>query len=158
MPTSDLSLPEAFLRFPGPVLGALKKLTGFEGLNAVYRAAHEAGSQPAAFAAGALTALGTSYDIEPKDINRIPRTGSCVIVANHPYGLLEGVLLTDLLSRVRQDFKFLANGFLATIPELKPIVIPVDVFGTGETATFTNRRALIDSVAWLRQGGLLVVF
>ncbi|HEY3740404.1 MAG TPA: GNAT family N-acyltransferase [Bryobacteraceae bacterium] len=157
-PSSEIPLPQQFQNMPAPVLGALKKLTGLESLNAVYRAANRSSTTPAAFAAGCLTALNASYEITPADVERIPRTGPCVIVANHPYGLLEGVLLTDLISRVRPDFKFLANGFLSTVPELKPIVIPVDVFATGEKAAFTNRKPLIDAVAHLRDQGLLIVF
>ena len=156
---SDFLLPEAFQRIPGPVLGALKKLSGLESLNSLYRAAHtEALRPPEAFAESALAVLGATYDIEGNDLLKIPRQGACVVVANHPYGLLEGILLTALLSRVRKDFRFLANGLLATLPEIKDLVIPVDVFATGEKAAFTNRKPLADAVAWLRGGGMLVVF
>ena len=156
---SEILLPESFQRIPAPVLDALKKLTGFESLNALYRVAHtDASRPPAEFAERALAALGATYEIDPKDFGMIPPEGACVIVANHPYGLLEGILLTALLSRVRPDFRFLANGLLASVPEMKDLVIPVDVFARGEKAAFTNRKPLVDSVAWLRGGGMLVVF
>ena len=117
---SEIQLPESFQRIPAPVLGALKKLTGFESLNALYRVAHTGASRPPAeFAERAMAALGATYDIDDKDPEKIPRAGACVIVANHPYGLLEGILLTALLSRVRSDFRFLANGLLASVPEMK---------------------------------------
>src|SRR5450631_4107442 len=132
---SEILLPESLQRIPGLVLGALKRLTGFESLNALYRVAHTDSTRPPAeFAERALRALGATYEIDPKDFEKIPREGGCVIVANHPYGLLEGILLTALLSRVRADFRFLANGLLASVPEIKELVIPVDVFSTGEKA------------------------
>ena len=159
MPTSsEFLVPAAFERIPGPVLGALKKITGLEALTALYRQAHREGAKPAEFAADALAVLGTSYDIAPTDQEKIPREGPCIIVANHPYGLLEGVVLTDLLARVRPDYKFLANNLLASVPEMRPIVIPVDVFSTGAKAALNNRQPMVDAVAWLRKGGLLVVF
>jgi putative hemolysin len=152
----DVLLPEAFQRVPAPVLGALKKLTGLDGLQQLYDASQSPSAEQ--FAARALARLGIHYVIEPRDLERIPCTGPAIVVANHPYGLLEGFLLTSLLSRVRRDFKFLANGLLALIPELKPIVIPVDVFANGSKATLANRKSLVDSIHWLRGGGLLVVF
>ena len=156
---SEILLPESFQRIPAPMLGALKKLSGFESLNALYRVAHtDASRPPVEFADRALDVLGASYEIDPKDLEKIPREGPCVVVANHPYGLLEGILLTALLSRLRPDFRFLANGLLASVPEIKDLVIPVDVFASGEKAAFTNRKPLADSVAWLRNGGMLVVF
>ncbi len=156
---SEILLPQSFQRIPGPVLGALKKLTGFESLNALYRVAHtDASRPPAEFAERALAALGATCEIDPKDQLKIPHEGPCLIVANHPYGLLEGILLTALLSRVRPDFRFLANGLLAAVPEIKGLVIPVDVFSGGERAAFSNRKPLADAVSWLRNGGMLVVF
>jgi putative hemolysin len=152
----DVLLPESFQRVPAPVLGALKKLTGLDGLQQLYN--HSQSSSAQEFAARALERLGIACDIGVRDRGRIPRSGGAILVANHPYGLLEGFLLTNLLAGIRPDVKFLANGLLAEIPELTPIVIPVDVFGSGEKATQVNRRSLVDSIHWLRNGGMLVIF
>ena len=99
------------------MLDTLKRLSGFKSLNALYRVAHTDSSRLPEFAGRALGALGASYDIDGKDLGRIPREGRCLIVANHPYGLLEGILLTALSSRVLLDFRFLANGLLASVRE-----------------------------------------
>lgn len=54
-------LPEYFQRIPAPVLGALKKITGFESLNALYRVAYtDASRPPVEFADRALAALGVA--------------------------------------------------------------------------------------------------
>lgn len=157
--SSGLPVPGPLQKIPAPFLGALKKLTGFESLNEVYRAATGTSSlTPSEFAAGTLAALGTRSIVDPKDVERIPTEGACVVVANHPFGILEGVLLTDLLNRIRPDFKFLVNGFLMTVPELQQILIPVDVFSTGEKAALANRKPIAEALAWLRGGGMLVVF
>ena len=125
----DVFLPESFQRFPAPVLGALKKLSGLEGLQQLYDASQS--TSAIEFTARALKGLSIQSRIDPQDLQQIPKTGSAILVANHPYGLLEGFLFTDMLARVRQDVKFLANGLLAQIPELKDVVIPVEVFATG---------------------------
>ena len=48
------------------------------------------------------------------------------MVVNHPFGILEGAVLATLLSRIRRDVKFLANGVLTAIPEIRDLIIPVD--------------------------------
>src|SRR5690242_8099081 len=56
--------------------------------------------------------------VSDADLDRVPATGSCVVVANHPFGILDGILLGDLLLRVRRDVKILTNYLLTGVPEL----------------------------------------
>lgn len=60
----------------------------------------------------------------------IPATGPSVIVANHPFGGIEGVALADLLLQVRPDVKVLTNELLCRIHELKELFIGVDIIST----------------------------
>jgi putative hemolysin len=91
------------------------------------------------------------------DQARIPANGPVVVVANHPYGMLDGAILTVLLTRVRPDVKVLANFLLADIPELQKHCIFVDPFHADRSLE-VNRRALRDALAWLQQGGMLAMF
>jgi putative hemolysin len=102
-----------------------------------------------------LAEMGVGYHCPESDLARIPRTGPVVIVANHPFGMLEGPLLGALLGGVRNDVKFLANSLLAGVPELRDIVIPVDPFGDAVKA---NWKPLRQSLQWLKDGGMLVTF
>jgi putative hemolysin len=95
--------------------------------------------------------------IDPADQARIPATGPVVAVANHPYGMLDGAILTVLLTRVRPDVKVLTNLLLADIPELEQHCIFVDPFQTDRSID-ANRRALAQALRWLHQGGMLAVF
>ena len=104
-----------------------------------------------------LASLNIRYDCSPADVKRIPASGPAVIIANHPMGLADGVILGALLKSIRPDIRFMANSLLMVVPQLQEYVIPVDPFG-GEGANRFNRRGLRDSIAWLRGGGLLVVF
>lgn len=90
-------------------------------------------------------------------LQRVPASGALVVVANHPFGALEGVILAQLLRRVRPDVKILANYFLERIPELRDLFISVDPFG-GDGAAGRNLRPLKQALAHLQEGGLLVVF
>ena len=104
---------------------------------------------------GFLDRIGARWECSPADLHRIPRSGPLVVVANHPFGMVEGAVLGALLGKMRPDVKFLANSLLLHVPEAKDLVIPLDPFGKGAK---TNWAFLRKSLTWLRKGGVLVVF
>ncbi|KJY81807.1 hemolysin [Vibrio galatheae] len=105
----------------------------------------------------ALARIGARYQVEHGSLNNIPQQGPVLIVANHPFGGIEGIILAALVSEVRKDVKVLANELLKRIPELDDLFIGVDVFG-GEKAKRTNRIAIKQANSHLTQGGVLIVF
>ncbi|WP_111978009.1 GNAT family N-acyltransferase [Algibacillus agarilyticus] len=66
------------------------------------------------------------YNINDKELERIPATGRCVIIANHPIGTLDGLALIKLVSEVRKDFKVVANQLLMSINPLHDLLLPVN--------------------------------
>ncbi len=104
-----------------------------------------------------LAEMRIELQTDPADVARIPATGPVVVVSNHPYGVLDGALLTVLLTRVRSDVKVLTNSLLGDIPELQRHCIFVDPFQTDHSIE-SNRRALREALSWLRQGGMLALF
>ncbi|HMG36418.1 MAG TPA: GNAT family N-acyltransferase [Blastocatellia bacterium] len=105
----------------------------------------------------ALEALDVDYRATARDIARIPKTGPVVVVANHPFGAVEGIILFCLLRSVRPDVMLLANSLLCRIRELEDVTIPVNPFGTPD-APRSNVRGLKRAVEFLRNRGMLVVF
>ena len=104
-----------------------------------------------------LAEMRVRAQVGEADQARIPATGPVVVVANHPYGMLDGAILTVLLTRARPDVKVLTNFLLADVPELQKHCIFVDPFQTDRSAE-SNRRALRQALAWLQQGGMLAMF
>src|SRR5262249_12880069 len=87
----------------------------------------------------------------------IPASGPIVIAANHPHGALDGLLLLDLVRRVRPDVRLLANRLLDRIPELHDSCFFVDPF-SGPNAAARSLAGLRAAHVWLRRGGALAVF
>jgi putative hemolysin len=105
----------------------------------------------------ALRVLNIEYDLSEEDRAKIPLEGPVVAVANHPFGGIDGLVLGDILSRLRGDVRLLGNHWLAEIPEVRGSVIPVDPWG-GADAVQSNIAPLKSCLRWLRGGGILGVF
>jgi putative hemolysin len=86
-----------------------------------------------------------------------PKTGPLVIVANHPFGVLDGLVACEIVSRVREDFRVLTNAVLLRADEVKEFLLPVD-FAETEEALKTNLRTRAEAKTHLMKGGCLVVF
>ena len=104
-----------------------------------------------------LQRLNATYDIHQGELAFIPKTGPVVIVANHPLGALEGVILAEMVGHVRPDVKVLANEYLKQIPEISELFIGVDVFETKQ-AKKTNANALREAHQHLANEGVLIIF
>ena len=73
----------------------------------------------------ALEVMGIKVLTPPEQVARIPATGPLVVVANHPHGLVDGMVLAELIGRVRTDYKILTRSLLTGIPEIADFLIPV---------------------------------
>ncbi len=104
-----------------------------------------------------LKLFNIQYSIADQGLSRIPREGGLIIVANHPFGAIEGVIMATMLRGLRDDIKILANGMLQRIPEISDLFIGVDVFG-GNKAAHSNMSPIKEAIRWIDQGGVLVVF
>ena len=104
-----------------------------------------------------LREMKINLEVDPADLARVPSSGPVVVVANHPFGILDGVILAAMLLRVRTDVRVLANLVLSVVPELQTHCIYVDPFNR-EGSKESNSRGLKQAVGHLRKGGMLVTF
>jgi hypothetical protein len=88
-----------------------------------------------------LAEMRVDLRVDAADAARIPATGQVVVVANHPFGMLDGAVLAVLLTRVRPDVKVMTNYLLSDVPELARHCIFVNPF---QTDPLQSDRALSD--------------
>ena len=80
------------------------------------------------FADHLLENMKITIDISPEQLENIPKEGGFVMVSNHPFGGIEGVMLLSAIAKVRPDFKLMANFILSHIPNLKECFFSVNPF------------------------------
>ena len=102
---------------------------GFLGLGKINRLFDGAADyQGREFADHLLENMGITIDVLPEQLENIPKEGGFVLVSNHPFGGIEGVILYSVIAKVRPDFKLMANFILSHIPNLKEAFFAVNPF------------------------------
>lgn len=109
------------------------------------------------FFAAAVRHLELDVEVDAGQLAAIPRTGPLVVVANHPFGVLDGIVISWLIGKVRSDFLVLTNAVLLRAPEVAPYLLPVD-FAETEEALATNLKTRATARRHLDAGGCIVVF
>jgi putative hemolysin len=136
--------------------GTLNRLLGFSRFNATY-APVIANGIPDNLAESFLAHIHATDDIGAEAKARIPRSGPLVVIANHPFGFIEGMILNALIHSVRQDYKFLAAYKLGQIPGLRQFQFVVDPLKDRRKRRM-NQATWHSVFKWVREGGAFVVF
>src|SRR4051812_30200036 len=134
----------------------LEKLLSVHVINELYTQS-QSGQGPDSYFASVLRVLDIKYDVSEEDLAKVPTNGPVIVVANHPFGAIDGIILGDILTRIRPDVRLLGNYLLQSVPEVRDWVIPVDPFG-GAEASRANIAPLKSCVKWLNKGGVLATF
>jgi len=111
-----------------------------------------------AFWRAALDTMGIDLLTPPEQVENIPLDGPVVAVANHPHGLVDGMILADLIGRRRTDYKILTRALLTGIDEVAAsYMIPVP-FPHEPDAQRKSVEMRAKAMAHLKEGGLISVF
>jgi len=140
------------LRVAGP---RLDRMLGIRKLRLLFERKGFRGLEKRAFLTHFIKTLGIDSDLPPGDLTRFPATGPCIVVANHPLGGLEGIILAEILGRARPDLKIIGNLMLSFVRELSDYFILVNNMVSGHKR---NVRSLAEASRWIREGHCLVVF
>lgn len=128
-------------------LGLIKRAAGYE---------HEvAGGR--AFWDVIVERYGLSLDVVGGSLANIPANGPLILIANHPYGILDGLMMGHILARARGDFRILANSVFRRAEELNRVVLPIS-FDANREAVKLNLQTRATALDYLGLGGAIGVF
>ena len=136
---------------------AVELISGQPYLKRLYRAYQAENLPHTHFWQEVIRRLDLTVELSGADIADMPKSGPLVVVANHPYGVLDGIVICWLVSQIRPDFKILINSVLCRAPEMAAHVLPVDFDETPE-ALQTNLTSRKQAKEHLDAGGALIVF
>jgi putative hemolysin len=139
------------------LIHAIERMTGQPHLKRIYDDNRANPVKGESFFAAAIRRLELKIAANEDALAHWPRTGPLVVVANHPFGVLDGLIICDLVSKVRGDFLVLTNSVLHRAEEIRSFLLPVDFADTPE-ALKTNLKTRAEAKAHLKNGRCLIVF
>ena len=105
----------------------------------------------------ALKRLKIRLNLKKEDGATIPEKGRLLIIANHPFGVIDGVALCAMVSEVRSDYRILTHRVLRQAPSVMDNILPID-FDEDEKALRNNLKTRKDAVTHLKDGGAVIIF
>lgn len=155
LPSLDGPVGRRLMRLVAP---GLEKAIGLDRLNDHHASIVRTGRYVEDLHGSVLDQFRCPLEVDDEDLARIPKEGPVVVVANHPFGGIEGVALAHLMNLVRpDDSRLMANYLLARIPILREAFFFVDPFG-GEASQRRNLAVLRDVIDHVRGGRMMGVF
>lgn len=158
--SSDLlKASESLNRFGGNLGGSIvAKLVMYimrlNKINKLYSDVYD--EDPDAFLDRLIEALGVTIEINEEDLQKIPKEGAFITISNHPFGGLDGIILIKLLSKVRPDYKVMANFLLKKIVPIKDCFMGVNPFEDKKAVSST--AGLKEALRHLAEGKPLGLF
>lgn len=100
---------------------------------------------------------GLTLDVVGGSLDSIPREGPLILIANHPYGILDGLMMGYILSQTRGDFRILAHQVFRKAEDLSRVILPISFDGSKEAVALNlaTRKTALD---YLGQGGAIGIF
>lgn len=140
---------------PGdPRISLLSEVSGLKRLERFYNAIEDEHDRD--FVAAVFRNLELELEVDPADRLNIPKEGPVILVANHPYGAIDGLALVHVLGEVRPDLKVMANFLLQQLEPLRDRFIGVNPFE--QLTSLSSFQGMRQAMAHVREGGALAVF
>lgn len=141
------------------VISAMELFTGKLKILRLIRKFEQRGTPSGqAFWRAALDTMGIDLTTPQTQLDRIPKEGPVVVVANHPHGMVDGMIFADLIGRVRPDYRILTRSLLTSIDEVAgSYMIPVP-FPHDPDAQRKGVEMRAKAMAHLKEGGVVALF
>jgi len=109
------------------------------------------------FFANTLRFMGIDLITPAENVDNIPATGALIVVANHPHGMVDGMVMAELVGRKRQDFLILTRSLISGIKEIKKFMLPVP-FPHEHDALNAGLKMRKTAMTHLKNGGVIILF
>ena len=136
---------------------AMEKVTGQPKIKKLYFDYVDDERPRELFWTDALKRLNISYDARREPGAEIPKTGPVLVIANHPFGVIDGLVLCAMMSDIRQDYKIITHQVLRQAPAVMDKILPID-FAETETALATNLETRREAHKHLKNDGAVIIF
>ncbi|NDA08567.1 MAG: acyltransferase [Alphaproteobacteria bacterium] len=145
----------------GPISNALirgiEKFTGQPRIKKIYVDYVSADRPNHLFWQDAVERLNLTLNVQFDPGAYIPKTGRLLVIANHPFGVIDGLVICSEISKIRTDYKIITHQVLRQAPAVMHQILPID-FDTTEEALRTNMQTRKDAIRQVQEGGALILF
>ena len=137
------------------LISSFKYIFGIEKINHIYN--ENFSLKGPDFIDSIINRLHLKYSVSDEFEKRIPSSGPFIIIANHPLGGMEALLLLKLICRIRPDFKIQGNFLVQHIEAIRNYIIPVNPFENFKSA-HSSYKGLKTAYQHLKDGYSLGIF
>ena len=138
-------------------VSSIEVATGRNLLKKLYFQNQRSDCEGRSFFATSIAALSLDLQIDRERLFALPKSGPLIVVANHPFGVLDGIVMCALMEQVRPDFRVLSNAVLLRAPEMREKMLPID-FSDTPVARRQNAASRTAALEHVRAGGCMVIF
>ena len=140
------------------IIKTIERLTGKKKLERLYKQYSKNKNDPRYFWSDMLRAMDINIINKSENKICIPNSGSLLIIANHPFGIVDGLALCSLVSKSRGDFKIVTHETLKLLPQLEDYILPVDFSGNEKNKIKFNLETAKKAKKHLENHGVLIIF
>ena len=133
----------------------LEKISKIDEIKSLYKINYEELKQSNNFWKKTLDILKINYIAE--NVDNIPKAGSSIIVANHPFGLLDGLIICSIICDIRKDYKILINDEVSQIDQIREYLLPIK-FSTLTEDIKKNIISKKKAIEHVNSNGILITF
>lgn len=139
-----------------PLLALALRMMGFRTINKLYSPSADLKNKE--FTVDMLRRYNITTDVDENELNCIPKEGPFMLVCNHPFGAIEGIILYYVVANIRPDFKIMANFILSYIPNFQGVFFAVNPFENNKELGGGSVGGIKASLQQLNEGHGLGVF
>ena len=140
------------------IIKTIERVTGKKKLESLYSRYSNNENNPKDFWTDILNIMDIKVSNKSSNKILIPKEGPLMVIANHPFGIIDGLILCSIVSNHREDFKIMTHETLKFLPQLENYILPVDFSGNDKKTINNNLKTANKAKDHLKNNGVLIIF